>query len=228
MSDQQLLHPTVAVRTSTIGIALGFALVGLTITCAATGARPTTHGNQASTPALADSAACGRSLRHVWVVTPDSVGPIPASASLDEVRRLCPGARDVADSLLPYFAVAVAIPGFDDKLLVAEMKAGVPGGKASVIVIRTPRVRTREGLAVGSTLTDLRQRLGPMLVFALNEEGFFAVPRSDPKSRVQYRLEGFDAGAVPGGWTPADSAAHSDLVPGRARVTEIQVWSRVR
>ncbi len=167
---------------------------------------------------------CGRSKPYVWVVTEDSVGPIPATSSLEEVRRLCPGARDVMDSLVPYSAVA--IPGFDSKLLVAETEAAVPSGRMSVIIVRTPLVRTREGLGVGSTLADLRQALGPMLVLGLNEQGFFAVPRSRRNSRVQYRLDGFDPAAVPGGWTPADTAAQSDLVPGTARLAEIQVWSR--
>ena len=89
-------------------------------------------------------------------------------------------------------------------------------------------MRTREGLGVGSTLADLRKALGPMLVLAVEEQGVFALPRSNPKSRILFRLGGLEIEAVPGGWTPADTAAKSDLVPGTAQVVEIQVWSRAR
>jgi len=145
---------------------------------------------------------------------------------LDEVKQRCPGASDVVDTLIPYSAVA--IPGFDSRVLVAEAEAKVLGGRLSVIIVRTPSVRTREGLGVGSTLADLRKALGPMLVLAVEEQGVFALPRSNPKSRILFRLGGLEIEAVPGGWTPADTAAKSDLVPGTAQVVEIQVWSRAR
>src|SRR6266511_1455110 len=170
--------------------------------------------------------ACGRPAGSPWVATQDSVGPIRVDMHLEQVRRLCPDAADGTYSLLPY--PVLVIRAFQSGLVVAEPEAEVPAGRMLVVVVRTPAIRTPEGLGVGSNLGDLRRHLGPMLVVSLDEQGFFAVPRTVSKPRLLFRLGGFDGSRVPGGWTPDDSATYSDSVAASAKVVELQLWSRPR
>lgn len=173
------------------------------------------------------SKVCGRPHSMPWVITADSVGPIPLKASVEEVRLLCPEARDTVDALFNYGAVL--IPGFGSALRVEPLsflyiRDTVPRGPMGVVVIETPLVRTVDGLGVGSTLGDLRRLLGPMLILAEPELGVFAVPRSNPRGGREFKVGGLDATAVPGGWA-GDTLANSNLASDNLRVTRVQVWA---
>ncbi len=143
--------------------------------------------------------------------------------TFEQIRATCPGARDTIDTrfaalVLPVFGGGISItpPVAPDYTL--SSLAGSIGG----ILVETPEARTREGLGVGSTVDELRKRLGSMFVALESDVGAYAVPQARPRWGIYFFLKSLDPSAVPGGWTP-DSAVYSDSVAGTAVVAWVEV-----
>ncbi len=106
---------------------------------------------------------CGRPVRHPTLITRSGVGPIRPEMSIEEVRRLCPGAVDTTDQF--YSVAAVRLHAFGSEVLVIPDAAGLGRvGPASgpVLAIRVVggALVTPEHLGPGSTLRQLRRAYG--------------------------------------------------------------------
>lgn len=210
-------------------------LVALASTCAPACSRERQDRNGAPPP-VADAAAtqppsqapkafsCSTPAGLRWVVSADSVGPVPLEGlTIEALRSACPQARDSFDAnatdspvlLLARWGGGVQFFGL------GPIADSIPRGEVGTVLVTTPEIRTRQGLGVGSRLDAIRRSLGPQLIGFSDPEGAVAAPRGNPASGVLFVLEGFEAVVRQGGGWRGDTLARSDAVPGSTRVTAI-------
>lgn len=163
---------------------------------------------------------CGRD-ESGWLITQDSVGPISTGVTFERLRRLCPEGRD--SFIEPDMYVGFRVPQFVPPLWVDALPTETlprPSGRVALIWIRSPVLRTPEGLGVGSTLSQIRSAFRGTRVLLDNERGIMAV--SPSRSGVWYILPDARLAMARGPWHP-DSGVAAEELPGSLRVGEIGV-----
>jgi len=209
-------------------------LIAVVSTCAPACSREQREQNGRSPPPVADAAqppsqsprafSCSTPAGVRWLVSADSVGPIPLEGlTIEVLRSACPQARDSFDAnaarspvlLLARWGGGVQFFGL------SPVRDGIPRGEVGSVLVTTPEIRTRQGLGVGSTLEAVRRELGPQLIVFGDEVGAEAARRSNPANGVLFVLEGFEAVVRQGGGWQGDTLARSDAVPGSTRVTAV-------
>lgn len=114
----------------------------------------------------APEAVCGRVYSRPPDVQPESIGPLRLQASISDLRRSCPGARDTSFYLTAGFyirAFGSRIDVLGDLLSQALDEQG--DRLVNVIVVSGGnRVRTPEGIGPGSTLRDAKRAWGELQV----------------------------------------------------------------
>jgi len=205
-------------------------LVLLALVPAGCETRPEGRRAEPTLGAASAAATCSADSIARWVVTPDSLGPLPIdSLTVEHVRRVCPSARDSQDLDLNGGVPVLVLPGTSGGVLFIPVwgvqSTGVARGYVASVQVTTAAIRTRDGLGVGSTLEEVRKRLGSMVVVFGEETGAMAVPRSDPASGIGFALQGFGMVSQAGGGWVGDTLRSSDLVPGATLVDAIHVWS---
>jgi hypothetical protein len=151
---------------------------------------------------------------------------------MERLRQLCPEATDSVGDLSNSGLASVVLPAFGGKILfypqVASPELGaVARGPVSSLLVRTPSVRTADGLGVGSALGEVRARYGSVLIVFAESIGARAMPRHGrgrlPKG-VAFVLADFDAVTQAGGGWEGDTLRYSGRVPSSIRVEAVEVW----
>ena len=165
---------------------------------------------------------CGRPWSEGWVVSPDSVGPIPmAGLTAARLRSICPEVRYTERTNIEDVLRLRVMEG------ILEFSADpMLNGRIGSVEVRAPGVRTSGGLGAGSSVGELRSAYGALLVCFSEGRGAYAVPRNAPRWGVGFILEPFAAVTRAGrGWIEnGDTLRASDRVPDSTRVAAILVW----
>lgn len=173
-----------------------------------------------SGPSRSQSTVCGSAPGRRWLVSPDSIGPIPVRGlTAERLRGVCPEVAFSADRLPE---AALELRAFGGSIVFLPVPA--PDGRIQAIEVRTPWPRTRGGLGVGSSVGQLRSWFGPLLVVFAEGAGAVAVPRREPSGGLGFMLEHFDEVSRAGSGWVADTLRASERVPAWVRVTAIRVW----
>jgi hypothetical protein len=149
-----------------------------------------------------------------FTVSGDSLGPLTSRLTWTELRRVCPGLRDTI------FEGAEGIPRAATVLRLAGRRVGLIEWRGqdklfSRLLIVSPAVRTRDSLGVGTSVGELRRRLGTLRA-GYDDAGVYVWTDAEP--RLSYLLRLRASALLP---SPDDIAQHPELIPDSARVRTV-------
>lgn len=205
------------IRTNSVQVAMLLACVG----CSGAGTRPGDNVEPGDR-AIIEDPELRLAGAHPWclpeelpegqelLITSDSLGPVAVEMRQEELRRACPAIRDtISHDAEGNASSASVLRFFGTDLGVAEWTSA---GELARIAISDQRVRTKNGLGVGSTMGDLRRQF-ETLSAGYDDAGVYVW--SEEERRLSYLLR-FQVSALL--LSPDDVSDRSEVIPDSARV----------
>jgi hypothetical protein len=177
------------------------------------GQRDATDRGQASARTVASAVhpwCSGGPVSSPLLLTSDSLGPVTPTVTRRELSRVCPTTRDTTVSDAEGNDVEATILQFGGREVgLAEWSREQ---RLERIRVLSPHVETPRRLRVGSTVRDIRQRLGPLKA-GYDDAGVYVW--SDAERRLSYLLR-VDTARLPP--SPDDVAKRPEAIPDSAVV----------
>jgi len=169
---------------------------------------------------------CGWPAQTPWVLSSDSLGPLPLKSTIESIRAHC---ANTIESGMPLTSHAeLSITGFNPPLQVLPLMPLGPGdtqagGQVMRFVIMDPSVMTAEGIGVRSTIGQIRRAYGAIVVVNTMDEGYEVAVISRPGLSFTFYGQ-FDEGFL-GGWGENMLARRPEELPDTLRVERLNAWS---